>query len=385
MNTIKNDSLLVSLLDSVKMNRLICAMMIGLIISLMSVSPASSETSTIRIKSIQESGSRITISGKYALFQTQTIIEVWDFVKNKKISSLTFEEFSRNIPEIDIEHAVPEGIKLSWRDKNEIKKMMEMNKKFLIQHISLSADGENVALNQIDGSVFLWNTSNGKITPSIPEGVRGTKFSYSGKFIGIHYKRGEKKSFSIIDTKKNKELISMPSDTGMSGFFEFSQNEKNVYVGISNFVVGYELKTGKEIMKTKIPIEFYNEHIGSSAISVDEKFLACQDNWGVLLGLANEKKTDKLQSGKYFFLKDSLIIKIARDPNFKRIELSKIDKFIALPRHSKEGDSLFTSINIPPNKTGKLVEETIIDSTYYSFRMEGELAETVVYITKELF
>ena len=362
------------------MKRLICVIIAGLIMSIASHSLASSEISTIRIKSGIECWSSIYTSGNCAVFQTKTILEVWNFVENKKIADLTFEDFSSKIPEIDIENSLPEGINLAWRDKREIKKRMDMNKKFLIDHISLSADGGKIALTQTDGSVILWNTLSNKIIPLIPEGVRGTKFSPSGRFIGILNTRGKGKSFSIIDTQENKELISLPSNAGMTGIIEFSQNEHNVYIGISDFIVGYELKTANNIVKNKIPIKFHDDKIEKSTISADGKLLACSTYpFGALVELTNEGKAKKIHSRENFFVKDSLIVKSRHD--FKKIDFNKIDKFMETPNQSLKDDALFTTVNIPV----KMDVETIADSSYYSFNMEEELGETVVKITKILF
>ena len=359
--------------------------------SITNLSMASSETYTIRLKSRKESSSSIYTSGIYAAFLTKTIIEVWNFVDNKKIATLTFEDFSSKIPEIDIENCVPEGIKLSWRDKGKIKKIMNMQKEFFIEHISLSADGGKVALTQRDGSVILWNTSSNKMIPLIPEGVSVTKLSPSGRYIGIINNRGKGKAFSIIDINKNKELISMPSNAGLAGIIEFSQNEANVYIGISEFIFGYELKTAKKILKTKIPIKFYNVKKGKAAISKDDKYFVCSADplRGALVELSNEGRAKKLFKAKlHFFVKDALIVKADRD--FKKIDFNKIDKFISIDKKSRRRRTdytLFTTVNIPVEK-GPVIKkavETIVDSSFYSFRMEDELEETVVNITKVLF
>ena len=51
---------------------------------------------------------------------------------------------------------------------------------------------------------------------------------------------------------------------------------------------------------------------------------------------------------------------------------------------SSKDDQFFSAVNIPTPKGSvrKMGVETIVNSTYYSFRMEEELGETVVNIVK---
>jgi len=364
------------------MKQLFCVIVLMACFAITAATPinAAGDKFTIRIKSEIESLSGIYLSGKNAAFLTQKIIEVWNFSEKKKIAALKFEDFSDKIPEIDIANMVPEGMKITEKEKKEIKKMMDMKKQFRISHISLSENGSKVAITQKDGSVILWDTTSNKLTPLIPSNVNRTKISPTGRFIAIIYMLGKEKSFSIIDVQKNKELLSMPSSAGVTGIINFSRNENNVWLGISEFVIGYELKTFSKIFQRKLPINFFRdqpESTGQSDLSIDEKYFVCTDyNQGLLVELTGKGRTKKLASQKHFFGNKDLIT--GSDP-FKKIELSKLDALMD-STNSDEKDSLFSDINIPhENGIGR---ETFIDDSYYSFRMENELGETVVNITK---
>lgn len=351
------------------MKKLICLIIAGLAMTLISNAQAASETSSIRIKSKLENRSYTYIAGNFAAFRTQTIIEVWNFLENKKIATLTFEDLLSKIPEL------------------EIKKKLEMNKKLLIKHISLSGDGDKVAITQTDGSVILWKTKSNEIIPLIQKNVRGTNLSQSGRFIGMLNER--EKSFSIVDLEKNKEVISMTTDAGDSGFIEFSQNENNVYVGISNFLLGYELKTGNNTIKIKLPSKFNvspKSSVGftKSVISADGRFLVCPSSFGraVLIELSPEGKTKILESMNYFFTNDALITDSFKG-DFKKIDFKKIDEFMKTSKPIWEDEALFPVVNIPIDKMRPV--HTIVNSTYYSFQMKDELGETIVNIIKTSF
>ncbi len=368
------------------MKKLICLIVVGFVMAFAVQSKAESQVSTIKIGSEIESWSSIYTSGNYAVFLTKTIVEVWNIVENKKIATLTFEDFSSKVSKLNFNNILPEGIKLTWKDKSQIKKIMEMNPQFNFRHISLSANGEKVALTRIDGSVFLWEIKSNEIIPLIPQNVGGTKLSPSGKFIGVLNKKGMS-SFSVIDLDKNKEIISMPAKAGITGFIEFSYDEKNMYVGISNFLLGYQLTTTKNTIKIKLPYTFTDRgRVKESVISTDGRFLVCSFNWWVLIELSPEGRTKTLHSDNHFFVKNALIVK-STGSDFKKIDFNHMDKFMETSSQTSKDDEFFSVVKTPTPKglVRKMGIETIVNSTYYSFRMEEELGETVVNITKAAF
>jgi WD40 repeat protein len=368
------------------MKSFVCLIVASFIMILSTNSYADTQVSNIQIGSEIESRSSVYPSGNFAVFLTKTIIEVRNIVENKKIANLTFEEFSAKVSEMNLNNVLPEGIKLTWREKSKIKKIMEMNPQFNFRHIALSANGEKVALTRRDGSVFLWEIKTNAIIPLIPKNVGGTKLSPSGKFIGVLNEKGES-SFSVIDLEKNKEILSMPVNAGATGFIQFSLDEKNMYVGISNFLLGYQLATMKKTIKIKLPYTFTDRgRVKESVISDDGRFLVCAFNWWVLIELSPEGRTKKLNSDNHFFVKDGLIVK-STGSGFKKIDFDQMDKFMETSSQNSKDDQFFSVVNIPTPK-GSVIEmgvETIVKSTFYSFRMENELGETVVNIIKTTF
>ncbi len=170
-----------------------------------------------------------------------------------------------------------------------------------------------------------------------------------------------------------------------TGFIKFSQDEKKVYVGISEFVLGYQLATAQRFLKVKLPITFTDRDVrrGDSVISADSRFLAYNESpmSAVLVQLSPGGEAKRLHERALCFIKDDFIVTLLGSNPLKKVDMNKMDEFVESSNNYKHFFSP-VSISLPTDYWRSPGVETIIDSVFYSFRMKEELGETIVNVLK---
>ncbi|MDM8550750.1 hypothetical protein QUF72_11755 [Desulfobacterales bacterium HSG2] len=152
---------------------------------------------------------------------------------------------------------------------------------------SISSNGRFVLFSKYKAGTFLADIVTDKIS-QIAEKAIAAVFSPRLGFIGIAYDSGSENSFEIIRTKDSKIVLNMPMTAGHTGAILFSEDDKKVFIGISNFVIGYDTDTMEQICKIKMKKTVERRYSSISAISSNANYLVLDTNWIMLVDIGEK-------------------------------------------------------------------------------------------------
>ncbi|MBF0227927.1 MAG: cache domain-containing protein, partial [Desulfobacterales bacterium] len=294
-------------------------------------------------------------SGSFIVISNSKLIEVWNFMEKKKITTLTIDEFL---------NIIPMELKKHYE---EYFKMYNINI-FHNEKISISENGEKIAMVTRDNLLTLWDINKNTFKVIAKINNYDFKLSPKGNYIGLfdsyllsNSSEINDRSFSIIDLNKNKEIVFMETNVGMTGMINFTDDEKKIYIGVSNFFLGYEI-TGKNILKIKLPFTFYNRHKNIITKNQENCFITGMDTKCFIN--FESKKIESISQPWFDLIEYNYI------QNYERDIVVSLDDIIAGKNKR---------INIPVYKEGIT---KIIDNSIYHIYDEKELGDFIIHIEK---
>ncbi len=233
----------------------------------------------------------MTSAGQYFAIATAKEIQVWDIKNKKMVTQVTPKQFAANAPGL----------------YRATKYMLESTGFPRNTSLLLAKDGKSVIISLGGGMrAYLLNIPTNKYKLITKKKV--SVISPRGKYYAT---MGNEKSFTVVNLQSGEEVVSMPRDTGYTRAIAFTDDEKSVFVGISKFVLGFDLSNGKRTHKIK-----FSNAIGLSvlsAISADKKYFVAGNERFVDLQNGIGKGKPAMDSSwtelsKMIFIGDSLII-----------------------------------------------------------------------------
>ncbi len=321
---------------------------------------ASDSYLTVTVKDVRSFGDlNISYSGNFMAIAGRDELQVWDLKNREKVGSA-------RLPKL-----LP-----------------------YITTISVSKNGRFVLLGADRGGVFFGDLLENQIG-QLSEKAKAGVFSPNLGFIGLIFDSNiAEKSFEIIRTKDSEVMLTMPSNAGRAGTILFSEDDKRVFVGISDFLLGYHTDTLEQFCKIRLgrKVSEYEDNSSKSDISDDLKYVALEAS-GVLTAVDIENnKTLKLTefiAGNVRFMGDNLFINdrrtdmvcliktasmFAKESSSNRLGRSRLST-----RLSRSGSKCSRSISLSKGASvSKVKELVVLDDKILIIKFQEELGNIVL-------